>query len=141
MSIPCLSVPVPRDFPTTESLVREALAAEGFGVLTEIDVSAMSRDKLGEEMEDYRILGVCNPSLAHQALQADRSIGLLLPCTIVIRASQTPDVTTVEAQDPLAMVELTGVPALQPVADDAHARLRRALASLPATATATVDAS
>ena len=131
MSLPCLSAQVPRDFPTTETLVREALAAEGFGVLTEIDVKATLRDKLGEEMEDYRILGVCNPSLAHQALQVDRSVGLLLPCTVVIRGSQTLGVTTVEAQDPTVMVELTGVFALQPIADDASARLDRALASLP----------
>ena len=105
--------------------VREALKAQGFGVLTEIDTRATLRDKLGQEMEDYLILGACNPPLAHQALGVDSSIGLLLPCNVVVRAGAGQ--TVVEALDPQTMVTITGQPALQPVADEAAARLRTAL--------------
>jgi len=119
------SVTVTAPFADTVTRVREELKGEGFGVLTEIDMAATMREKLGEEMEDYVILGACNPPLAHAALQADRSIGLLLPCNIVVRA--TDDGTTVEALDPQIMVELSDNPDLKTVADDAAARLRRVL--------------
>lgn len=109
--------------------VREALKAQGFGVLTEIDVRATLRDKLGEEMEDYLILGACNPPLAHRALNADRKIGLLLPCNVVVRASGNK--TIVEALDPQVMMETAGQPALKPIADEAASRIRAALNSLP----------
>ncbi len=108
--------------------VREAVKAQGFGVLTEIDVQATMRDKLGERMEEYLILGACNPPLAHQALKADRRIGLLLPCNVVIRTEANQ--TVIEALDPQAMVAVTGEPSLQPVADEAAARLRAALDTL-----------
>jgi uncharacterized protein (DUF302 family) len=108
--------------------VREALKAQGFGVLTEIDVQATLRDRLGEEMEQYLILGACNPPLAHRALTADRRIGLLLPCNVVIRTEAGQ--TVIEALDPQAMVAVTGEPSLQPVADEAARRLRAALDSL-----------
>jgi uncharacterized protein (DUF302 family) len=116
------------DFATTVEAVREALAAQGFGVLTEIDVTATLKAKLGHDMEDYLILGACNPPLAHRALDADRSIGLLLPCNVVVRREG--DHTLVQALDPNAMVALTGLPTLQPVADEAAARLDAALAAL-----------
>ena len=108
--------------------VRQALQAQGFGVLTEIDVQATLRDKLGVDMEPYLILGACNPPLAHQALNADRRIGLLLPCNVVVRteASQT----VIEALDPQTMVAVAGQPSLQPVADEAATRLRTALGTL-----------
>ena len=108
--------------------VRAALAAQGFGVLTEIDVTATLQAKLGEQMEDYVILGACNPPFAHQALEVDRSIGLLLPCNVVVRAAA--EGTIVESLDPQVMVTLTGRPELQPVADEVSRRLAAALAEL-----------
>jgi uncharacterized protein (DUF302 family) len=81
------SVTVRAPFTQTVTRVRDALAAHGFGVLTEIDVTATLRAKLGEQMEDYVILGACSPPSAHQALGIDRSIGLLLPCNVVVRAA------------------------------------------------------
>ncbi|MFF7408832.1 DUF302 domain-containing protein [Streptomyces lydicus] len=117
-----------RDFAGTVTAVRDALAEQGFGVLTEIDVTATLKAKLGQEMEDYVILGVCNPSLAQQALEADRTVGLLLPCNVVVRTEGA--VTVVQALDPATMVTLTGLPALEPVADEARRRLDAALAAL-----------
>jgi uncharacterized protein (DUF302 family) len=118
------------DLPFADAVgrVRTALAGQGFGVLTEIDVTATLRARLGEQMEDYIILGACNPPAAHQALGIDRSIGLLLPCNVVVRA--TPDGTLVEALDPQVMVTLTGRPELKPVAEEIGRRLSRALAAL-----------
>ncbi len=115
-------------FAETVTRVRAALAAQGFGVLTEIDVTATLKAKLGEQMEDYVILGACNPPFAHQALEVDRSIGLLLPCNVVVRA--TAGGTVVEALDPQVMVALTGRPELKPVADAVAGRLTAALAEL-----------
>jgi uncharacterized protein (DUF302 family) len=115
-------------FAAAADRVRAALAAQGFGVLTEIDVTATLQARLGEQMEDYLILGACNPPAAHQALGIDRSIGLLLPCNVVVRA--TPDGTVVEALDPHVMVTLTGRPELKPVADEVARRLAGALAAL-----------
>jgi uncharacterized protein (DUF302 family) len=111
--------------------VRNALKEQGFGVLTEIDVRATLREKLGLETDDYLILGGCNPPLARRALQIDPAIGLLLPCNVVVRADG-PDATLVQALDPAVMVEVTGQPELKAVADDATTRLRAALGSLGA---------
>lgn len=122
------SVTVDQPFAETVDRVREELQAEGFGVLTEIDMTATMRAKLGEEIEDYVILGACNPPLAHAALQADRSIGLLLPCNVVVRA--TDEGTRVEALDPQIMVQLSDGADLARIADDASARLGRVLERL-----------
>ncbi|QUW85448.1 DUF302 domain-containing protein (plasmid) [Streptomyces mirabilis] len=116
------------DFPATVQRVRDALATQGFGVLTEIDVAATLKAKLGQDMEDYLILGACNPTLAHQALEADRTIGLLLPCNVVVRAEGT--TTIVQALDPNTMVTLTERPDIEPVAAEATRRLDAALAAL-----------
>ena len=118
------------DIPFADAVdrVRAALQDQGFGVLTEIDVTATLRARLGEQMEDYIILGACNPPAARQALGIDRSIGLLLPCNVVVRA--TPAGTVVEALDPQVMVTLTGRPELKPVADEIAGRLAAALAAL-----------
>jgi uncharacterized protein (DUF302 family) len=117
-------------FAEAATRVREALKAQGFGVLTEIDVQATLREKLGQEMEEYLILGACNPLLAHRALAADDSIGLLLPCNVVIRTDAAQ--TVVEALDPQVMMTVAGEPSLKAVADEAASRLRAALRSLPA---------
>ncbi|WP_149179699.1 DUF302 domain-containing protein [Streptomyces sp. TRM49041] len=116
------------DFATAVTAVRNALADQGFGILTEIDVKATLKAKLGYDMEDYLILGACNPPLAHKALEIDRNIGLLLPCNVVVRRDG--DMTVVQALDPGVMVTLTGLPDLRPIATDATARLDTALASL-----------
>jgi uncharacterized protein (DUF302 family) len=108
--------------------VRAALAEQGFGVLTEIDVRATLAAKLGEEMEPYLILGACNPPLAHRALSVEREIGLLLPCNVVVRADGA-DVL-VEALDPRIMTGVTGQDGLAPVAEEAGGRLADALAAL-----------
>lgn len=108
--------------------VRAALKDQGFGVLTEIDVQATMREKLGEETGPYVILGACNPPLAHRALTTDPSIGLLLPCNVVVRGNEGG--TVVEALDPAVMVELTGDERLGPVATEAKARLTAALNAL-----------
>ena len=119
------------DFATAVARTRDALAAQGFGILTEIDVTATLKAKLDHDMEDYVILGACNPPLARRALDTDRSIGLLLPCNVVVRR----DRTAVQALDPNTMVALTGLDALRPVAEDATRRLDAALAALAAAGT------
>ncbi|BDT87346.1 DUF302 domain-containing protein [Nocardia cyriacigeorgica] len=115
-------------FDEAVSRTRDALAQQGFGVLTEIDMRATLKAKLGEEMEDYLILGACNPPLAHRAVNADRQIGLLLPCNVVVRRDPAADATIiVEAMNPEVMVQVTDDPALQPIATEAGAKLRAAL--------------
>ena len=112
---------------------RDALAEQGFGVLTEIDVKATLKEKLGEDMEDYLILGACNPPLAHRAVNVDRQIGLLLPCNVVVRADRTePNTMIVEAMNPQVLIEVTDEPALGEVADDVGARLQAVIDSLGA---------
>jgi uncharacterized protein (DUF302 family) len=109
---------------------RAALAEQGFGVLTEIDVTATLKSKLDEDMEPYLILGACNPQLAHRALGIERDIGLLLPCNVVVRRDG--DHTLVQALDPQLMVSLPGRPELQPIADEAGRRLAAALQAVAA---------
>ena len=116
-------------FAEANTRIREALKAQGFGVLTEIDVQSTLRDKLGENMEEYVILGACNPPLAHRALSADRTVGLLLPCNVVVRAGD--GCTIVEALDPRAIADIAGQPLLKEIAEDAAGRLRAALGTLP----------
>jgi uncharacterized protein (DUF302 family) len=110
---------------------REALAEQGFGVLTEIDMKATLKAKLGQDMEDYLILGACNPPLAHRAVEANRQIGLLLPCNVVVRTDRDHTGTVlVEAMNPGLLVEVTGEPELRPVAEEVTGRLQAAINSL-----------
>lgn len=120
-----ITVTTDLSFDEAVARTREALQEQGFGVLTEIDVQATLKSKLDLDMEQYLILGACNPQLAHQALDVDRDIGLLLPCNVVVRRSG--DATLVQALDPQVMVSVPGRPELQPVADEATARLAAAL--------------
>ncbi|MFC4602631.1 DUF302 domain-containing protein [Rhodococcus kronopolitis] len=108
---------------------RKALQEQGFGVLTEIDMQATLQAKIGEDIGRYLILGACNPKLAHRAVGANRQIGLLLPCNVVVREDGGGDVV-VEAMNPELMVQVSGDPGLRAVADDATALLRSAIAAL-----------
>lgn len=109
--------------------VTEELAKEGFGVLTEIDVAATMKKKLGLEMAPYRILGACNPQFAHRALQTEPEIGALLPCNVVVR-SDAAGRTIVEMMDPAAVLGLVGRPEIEPIAGEVRQRLERVLAAL-----------
>lgn len=124
-----ISVTLEAGYDESVERTRAALAAQGFGVLTEIDVAATMKAKLGKQMRPHVILGACNPPLAHQALTLEPSIGLLLPCNVVVR-SLGDTITLVEAMDPAVMVTATGNPELASVAEQARERLVAALSVL-----------
>lgn len=128
------TVAVRTSFTETVGLVRDALGAQGFGILSEIDVHATLEAKLGDEsarsIGDYLILGACNPVLAHRALAADPSIGVLLPCNVVVRRAPGDGQTTVQAIDPATMVGLSGGPGIGDIAAEASTRLDAALDAL-----------
>ena len=128
-----LSTTLHTSFDDAVERTRQALSEQGFGVLTEIDMKATLKAKLGEDMENYLILGACNPPLAHRAVNVDRQIGLLLPCNVVVRADpKTKDTVLVEAMDPQVLVDVTGEAELPPVADEVATKLRAAIDSLGA---------
>jgi uncharacterized protein (DUF302 family) len=130
MSI-ALSTQLQTTFEDAVTRTRQALSDHGFGVLTEIDVKATLKNKLGEDMEDYLILGACNPPLAHRALDVDRQIGLLLPCNVVVRTDpDNPENVFVEAMDPQILVDVTSQPSLKPVADEVAIKLQAAIKAL-----------
>ena len=108
--------------------ITAALADEGFGVLTTIDVKTTLKKKIDVDFHDYRILGACNPKFAHQALQIDPSMGLMLPCNIVVQAQG--DDTKVEFINAQAMFAMMDSPEMKPIADEVDAKLQRALAAL-----------
>ncbi len=127
-----LSTKLNTTFEDAVERVTRALADQGFGVLTRIDVKSTLKQKLDKDMEDYLILGACNPTLAHKALDVDRQIGQLLPCNVVVRADPGSQGGTVlvEAMDPQIMTKVADQPALQPIADEAAAKLRAAIEAL-----------
>ena len=132
MSQPTLAFRTSIDLPYAEALqkTREALQAQGFGVLTEIDIREKLHEKLGVDFQRYMILGVCNPPLAYKALQAEREIGLLLPCNVIVY-EEGEGRSTIAAADPDAMLAVVGDnPALKDVAADARVRLEKAIASI-----------
>jgi len=123
------NITVKEKFADAVARVTEALKTEGFGVLTDIDVQATMKAKLGIDGQPYRILGACNPPLAHKAISADPDIGLLLPCNVVVREDANGQVT-VGFMDPIAVLKLTDNPQISELAKDVRARLDRVAALL-----------
>lgn len=129
-----ISTTLRASFDDAVEMTRKALAQKGFGVLTEIDVKATLKAKLDEDMEDYLILGACNPPLAHRAVNVDRKIGLLLPCNVVVRSDPAREgMVIVDAMDPQIMVQVADEPGLREVADDAAEKLHAAIDALSKT--------
>lgn len=123
-----LSTTLHTSFDDAVERTRKALADKGFGVLTEIDVKATLKAKLGEDMEDYLILGACNPKFAHQAINVDRQIGVLLPCNVVVRSDpDAPGTVIVDAMDPRVMVDVTNERGLGDIAGAVTGLLQEAL--------------
>jgi uncharacterized protein (DUF302 family) len=118
------------DYEQAVLAARAALQEEGFGVLTEIDVKATLKAKLDKDFRRYVILGACNPDLAHRALDTDPSVGLLLPCNVIVY--EEGDGSVVAAVDPLSLLGVLDNPALREVAQEAETRLRRAIDRLGA---------
>ena len=117
------------DFETAQKRVSAALKQEGFGVLTEIDVQSTLKQKLDINFRPYKILGACNPALAHRALTAAPEAGLLLPCNVTL-SQLGPGTTEVSLVDPMAMLGIVGRPELEPIAAEARARLARVVSVL-----------
>jgi uncharacterized protein (DUF302 family) len=126
-----LTVHLQADFDTARQRAIDALKAEGFGVLTEIDVKATMKNKLDVDFRPYSILGACNPSLAHRALSAAPEVGLLLPCNVTV--SSEGDGTQVSAVNPLQMLGIVQNETLEAVATEAYERLNRAMQRLAET--------
>jgi len=124
------TVQLKTDFDSALQKVADALKAEGFGVLTEIDVKATLKKKIDVDFRPYKILGACNPPLAHRALTADAEVGLLLPCNVVVAQGNEEGVIDVSIVDPLSMLGIVHNPEVEPVAQEARARLERVAASL-----------
>ncbi len=119
------------DLEEVRERVIAALGNEGFGVLTEIDVSATMKAKLDEDVAPYRILGACNPPLAHQAISADPKIGALLPCNVVVRQVDTG--VAVDFMDPYAVLTLVDLPGIEELATEVRGRLEKVKAALAVT--------
>jgi len=123
-----LSTTLHTSFEDAVERIRNALADKGFGVLTEVDMKATLKAKLDVNMEDYLILGACNPQFAHEAVDVYRQIGVLMPCNVVVREDpDSPDSVIVDAMDPRLMVEVTREPGLDRIADEVRGLLQEAL--------------
>jgi uncharacterized protein (DUF302 family) len=120
---------VDMEFDAAIDKVTADLKTEGFGVLSDIDVSAKLKESLGEDMPRYRILGACNPALAHQAINAVPDIGLLLPCNVLVREDEEGAVS-VSFMDPKSVLSLVDNPGVEPLANEVKSRLERVLAAL-----------
>ena len=123
-----MSVTLDRPFDDVVTEVRDALAGQGFGVVSEIDMQATLRTKLGVEIDRQLILGACNPGYAHRSLQVDPSIGLLLPCNVVIRCTDAG--TVVEMINPQMLVQVTENPDMQQIAHEVTEKLESAMRTL-----------
>ena len=126
-----LNITLKTDYATALTRVTDALKVEGFGVLTEIDVKETMKKKLGVDFTPYKILGACNPPLAHRALTIAPEVGLLLPCNVIVRQIEA-GVSEVSLIDPLGMMTMIHNPELEAVAKEARAKLERVAASLKA---------
>lgn len=113
------------DFDRVVEQARAALATQGFGVLTEIDVQATLKQKLGEDMDRYLILGACNPTMAHRAIGAAPEIGVLLPCNVVVR--EDGDDVVVDAMDPVSVMSVVETPGVHEVAESVREMLAEAV--------------
>ena len=122
------TIPLPVE--EADKRVREELQKEGFGILTEIDVKATLKQKLDVDFKPYRILGACNPPLAHQALTAEEDIGLLLPCNVVVYEGETAGTSVVAVINPQVQLGITGRDDITPLAEEVGARVRRVLDAL-----------
>jgi uncharacterized protein (DUF302 family) len=116
------------DVSQTIERVTQALAKEGFGILSDIDVAGTLKKKLGLDVPAYRILGACNPQFAHRALEAEPEIGTLLPCNVVVRKISAG--TRVDIMDPLAVMQLVGKPEVATIASEVRGRLQRVLGEI-----------
>lgn len=123
-----MSKTIDRPFDEVNEDVRTALAEQGFGIITEVDMQTTLRNKIGVEIDQQIILGACNPKYAHRSLQIEPSIGLLLPCNVVIR--KTDAGTVVEMINPEMMVQITDNPEMKQIANEVTEKLAAALASL-----------
>ena len=137
-----MSIGVEGSIDTVKAKVIDALKTQGFGVLTEINVQKTLKEKLGVDFEPYLILGACNPDLAHQALSADRSIGLLLPCNVVLRVSgEHVEVSILDPEVMFSVVDEETKTALVTLAPEAKRRLQTVLATLSSSSASRADSS
>ena len=119
---------LPPPFEKAIALVKAAFKTEGFGTLTEVDVTKTLNDKIGEQIEPYTILGMCNPHLAARAIKIEHEIGLLLPCNVLVH--ECDGQVHVRAQDPMDLMQMIGNAELNPIAEEATARIQRAIRAL-----------